>query len=49
MRIRVMSYCSVTNILKISCNIPRIMGEEGPVDKMEASGIEAYGRMLYAG
>ena len=44
-----MSYCSGTNKLTITCNIPRIMGEEGPVDKMEASGIEAYGRMLYGG
>ena len=44
-----MSYCSGTNKLTITCNISRIVGAEGGVDKMKASGLEAYGRMLYAG
>ena len=44
-----MSYCSGTNKLTITCNIPRIMGEEGALDKMKASGLEAYGLMLYGG
>ena len=42
-----MSYCSGINKLTITCNISRMMEAEGGLDKMKASGLVAYGRMLY--